>query len=471
MAIDNTYGIARINQEGERLLTVRPRYYATSEDNPRRGEAATMRLILSEGVTSDMITAMSAGMPYYESIAFKKLMNQDDESGGYKDFLMTDLAYEMTEKYQIFHTFGGHECVYFYGQNPLALRISGILTDDLDNDQFARMAQLYLNHLRGTQAARNYALVELALPNATFFGSITSIAFQQNAARDTDIGFTMGFLVRETIFRSTDVYFQNDSGEVTDYQDQNFLGTRDTPTLTQQEIMDKRVDQIAMIRADGSAVSNSEASSILSGKAGSLLALTSIYTSAIESIPSMKDLLGISPEDIASILTGWNNDLNAILSIPNAIINKVNSYADTAVSYLKTVEGGLDKIMGSITDTIGGALGAVQKVEDTIGTIINFPQSIASKIGGFLDNGLMTPNGANGSFLLSTGGGGGHGGSSDSSALLGGSRIDADTAGGLLSAGSRADPGPERGSTIVLTPVNVGITKNTDATATLPSGV
>jgi hypothetical protein len=114
--------------------------------------------------------------------------------------------------------------------------------------------------------------------------------------------------------------------------------------------------------------------------------------------------------------------------------------------------------------------GAIQKVEDTIGRIINFPESLANKIGAFLDNGLMTPNGANGSFLLSTGGGGKHGGSSDSNALIGGSRIDADSAGGLLSAGSRADPGPARGAEIVLTPINVGITKNTDATATLPTG-
>ena len=35
----NKYGVARINQEGERLFTVRPRYYASSEDNPPRGDA------------------------------------------------------------------------------------------------------------------------------------------------------------------------------------------------------------------------------------------------------------------------------------------------------------------------------------------------------------------------------------------------------------------------------------------------
>ena len=188
----NKYGVARINQEGERLFTVRPRYYASSEDNPTRGEAATLRLVMSEDPTADTINSLTAGMPYFEAMAFKRMMNQDESNGGYKDFIMTDLAYDIQEKYQVFHTFGGHECVYFYGQAPLAIRISGVLTDDLDNDQFARFAQLYTKHLRGTKAAQNYSLVESALPNATFFGSITSFSIQQNASRDTDVGFSMG---------------------------------------------------------------------------------------------------------------------------------------------------------------------------------------------------------------------------------------------------------------------------------------
>ena len=246
---DNKYGIARINQQGERLFTVRPRYYASSEDNPNRGQAATIRLVMSEDPTSDSIDSLTAGMPYYEAVAFRRMMNQDESNGGYKDFIMTDVAYDIQEKYQVFHTFGGRECVYFYGQAPLAVRISGILTDDLDNDQFARFAQLYTKHLRGTKAAQNYSLVELALPNGTFFGSITSFSIQQNSQRDTDVGFSMGFLVKETIFRSTDVYFENDSGEVTDYQDQNFLGTRPTPTITASDIYTKYDDMMATIDA------------------------------------------------------------------------------------------------------------------------------------------------------------------------------------------------------------------------------
>lgn len=462
----NKYGIARINQEGERLFTVRPRYNATSEDNPTRGEAATLRLVLSEKPDTATINAMTAGMPYFEATAFKRMMNQDEDNGGYKDFIMTDLAYDMTEKYQVFHTFGGHEAVYFYGQNPLAIRVSGVITDDLDNDQFARFAQLYTNHLRGTRAAQNYAMVELALPNATFFGSITSVSFQQNSQRDTDIGFTMGFLVKETIFRSTDVYFQDDSGEVTDYQDENFLGTRPTATVTQGDIYEKYVDMIAKLKLNGSATSNSDKVASFNPTGGYNIA--GVYTQAINSIPSMSDLLGIGPEDIASILTEWNNVLNSILSVPNAIINKVNSYADEAVSYLKTVEQGLDRTMGLITGTVGGVYGAINKVENTIGTIANFPESLASRIGRFLDNGFMNPNGATGSFLKSSHGGGN--GDSDSTALLGGSAFGSAAAGSLLSAGSRADPGPARGATIKPLVVDVGIVKNSDQVAVLPVG-
>lgn len=461
----NSYGVARINQEGERLFTVRPRYYASSEDNPTRGEAATLRLVMSEDPTADTVNALTAGMPYFEAVAFKRMMNQDESNGGYKDFILTDLAYDIQEKYQVFHTFGGHECVYFYGQAPLAIRISGLLTDDLDNDQFARFAQLYTKHLRGTKAAQNYALVELALPNATFFGSITSISFQQNSARDTDVGFSMGFLVKETIFRSTDAYFENDSGEVTDYQDENFLGSRPTPTITASDIYTKYNDMMAEIDARGRSTNAPEMLGQYNPNGG--FNIFGVYTQAINSIPTMKDLLGIGPEDIAAILNSWNNVLNDFLSVPNAIVNKVNSYVNEATSYLTTVERGLDQMMDSVTGTIGAIQAIPDRIENAIGQFVNFPQTIASKVGRFLDNGFMTPDGADGSVLKGSHGGNGD---SDSTALVGGSRMDAAAAAALLQAGSRADTGPDRGATIRPVPINVGIVKNPDDTAVLPVG-
>lgn len=461
----NKYGVARINQEGERLFTVRPRYYASSEDNPTRGEAATLRLVMSEDPTADTIDAITAGMPYFEALAFRRMMNQDESNGGYKDFIMTDLAYDIQEKYQVFHTFGGHECVYFYGQAPLAIRISGVLTDDLDNDQFARFAQLYTKHLRGTKAAQNYSLVELALPNGTFFGSITSFSVQQNSNRDTDIGFSMGFLVKEMIFRSTDTYFENDSGEVTDYQDENFLGTRPTPTITASDIYTKYNDMMAEIDARGRSTNANE----MLGQynpSGSFN-IFGVYTQAINSIPTMKDLLGIGPEDILAILTQWNNVFNDILSVPNAIINKINSYADEATAYLNAVEKGLDEVMDTVTGTVGAIKALPGRFEDAVGRIINFPQTVASRVGRFLDNGFMTPDGADGSILLGSSGGNG---ASDSVALVGGTRMDSTTAAGLLQAGARADTGADRGATIRPVPINVGIVKNPDDTAVLPVG-
>lgn len=461
----NKYGVARINQEGERLFTVRPRYNASSEDNPTRGEAATIRLVMSEDPTAETVDALTAGMPYYEAVAFRRMMNQDDSNGGYKDFLMTDLAYDIQEKYQIFHTFGGREAVYFYGQAPLAIRISGVLTDDLDNDQFARFAQLYTKHLRGTRAAQNYSLVELALPNGTFFGSITSFSVQQNSNRDTDIGFSMGFLVKETIFRSTDVYFENDSGEVTDYQDENFLGTRPTPTITTADIYTKYNDMMAEIDRFGRTTNANDMLGQYNPNGS--FNIFGVYTQAINSIPTMKDLLGISPEDIYAMLTQWNYLAAELLSVPNAIINKINSYADEATSYLNAVERGLDDVMDTVTGTVGAIKALPDRFEDAVGRIVNFPQTIASRVGRFLDNGFMTPDGADGSVLTGSHGGTG---ASDSTALVGGSMMSTETAAAVLQAGSREDPGADRGSIVKPVPINVGIVKNPDDTATLPIG-
>ena len=131
------------------------------------------------------------------------------------------------------------------------------------------------------------------------------------------------------------------------------------------------------------------------------------------------------------------------------------------------MERGLDEVMDTVTGTVGAIKALPDRFENAVGRIINFPQTIASRVGRFLDNGFMTPDGADGSILLGSHGGNG---ASDSAALVGGAMMDATTAAALLQAGSRADDGPDRGATVRPIQINVGIVKNPDDTAVLPVG-
>lgn len=377
----NSRSLARINQEGERLYTVRPRYYATDPDNPKRGEAASIRIISSKGtLESSEIASMLKSSPRHEKAAVTKML-----STGYQEFILSDINYQIAEKHQVFQTFGGKDAVYFYGRAPIMLQISGYVIDDLDNDQFAKMASAYTNHLRGTRLAKNYSIVELSLPNATFFGAITAINFAQAADRDTDVRFTMTFIVRDSVFRSTDTYFTDDSGNVVDYQNENFLQSAELP-ITQAVVNAKSADAKAVIKG-------STASTVSDNKSG--LDIAGIYQNGVDIIPSMADILGgFSLDDLTGFFTKWNNALGEVLNIVTSAIDDVTSFVNEAVAYIGAIEAGIDGFLSTISNVVVQFENMIETVKDAYGTIVSFPETLTNKIGRFISNGFIEPAGA-----------------------------------------------------------------------------
>ena len=295
------------------------------------------------------------------------------------------------------------------------------------------MASAYTNHLRGTRLAKNYSIVELSLPNAVFFGAITSINFSQSSERDTDVRFSMTFIVKDCVFRSTDTYFTDDSGNVVDYQNENFLQSAELP-ITQAVVNAKSADAKAVIKG-------STASSVLYGT--SKLDVSGIYQNGVDLIPSMSDILGgFSLDELTKFFTTWNDALGQVLNVVTSTVNDVNSFVNEAIAYIGAVEAGIDGFLSTISNVVAQVEGMIDNIQNAYGTIVSFPETLSNKIGRFINNGFIEPAGAS---------------------IIGSRFISAADAEALLRIQARNDQGPIRGTELA----EIAVSKNTDDVAIL----
>ena len=141
---------------------------------------------------------------------------------------------------------------------------------------------------------------------------------------------------------------------------------------------------------------------------------------------------------MANIFSSWlsviTDPLKQIADEINGVVDYVRNFTYEVDAYLGAVEGAVDEVLGaisSVTNAIEYAESTVDYFQDWAGDLVNFPESIADKIGSFIDNGLLI-----------TGGGTG-----DSSAqIIGGSYVSSADAEAILRMKSRANPGPIRGT-------------------------
>jgi hypothetical protein len=176
----------------ERLFRVLPRY-ADAQYNAERGQRATMFLLSQDPVRSKSRPVDGDAQAVLDNNMDKLL----DPNRGFTDFLVTGMRVSFDEKVQVTPVFGDTEIIYYFGRQPIQFDISGLLIDDLQNSWFTQFMQLYSNVFRGSELARNAELIRLDMPSMSIIGSISSFAFDQNSARDTDIQFQMRFIARK----------------------------------------------------------------------------------------------------------------------------------------------------------------------------------------------------------------------------------------------------------------------------------
>jgi hypothetical protein len=181
-----------IIKQPERLFTVRPRsdIHRASTD---RGQISALRIIPDNRFrkSSTLVTLD----PAIEAVRRKLIGPQG--SFGYTGFLLQALQIGFSEKLQVVHTFGDTEVVYYFGRMPTQANVTGVVTDDADNQWFTKFIDVYNLYLRGTQLARNFELVQLQTPNSTITGTITNMSYNQDASSDTNIVFNMSLLVKQ----------------------------------------------------------------------------------------------------------------------------------------------------------------------------------------------------------------------------------------------------------------------------------
>lgn len=340
----------------ERLFTVRPR--TSPSVTAKRGTVSSIRFHLPTGADK---TKWLASVPTHIQAAFEAAVTS--EGLGFISFVAQSVSYDIQEKSQTMHTFGGSEAVYFFGRAPINVTFSGLLVDDLDNDQFVKFLNLYYNYLRGSKASQDFCYVTLSINNATFTGAFTGISVQQSSDRDTDINFSAQFLAKTFSLVSTDSFFtenENNSSTV--------VYVRETdPTITQEAITNTLNANIA---TNGTNFAGDDAT----------LSVGS-YTKSFGALPTISEYLTFDAGDISSFFDDVNSFIDQGTKFIEEAAGVVDSYSNEIVSLIEGVENGIDDVISNVESASNSVFGAIDSIQDAISTVTNFPKSLATKLG------------------------------------------------------------------------------------------
>lgn len=360
----------------ERLFTVRPRTSGSVLPD-KRGTPSSIRFNLpnkESGYADEVMNSMQ--LNERERTAFRKAIDVDGM--GYIEFLMQSVSYNIQEKSQIMHTFGSSEAVYFYGRAPVMVQLTGLIIDDLDNDHFAKFLGLYHKFLRGSRAAEEYSYVTLSLPNAEFIGSFMGISINQNSDRETDITFSAQFVAKTFTIRSSDKVFADGEGQF----DKELLVREPDPTLTAADInaireANQRAVALSPIRTPSDP---SNTNRFGSGKDEGFFG---ILPSSFGKLPALEGLIGFSAADITKFFDKTVLTASNLISPATNILDSIQGYSKSVIGIVDAVEGGLGDVLKFGDSVTKKVIGTYTSLTSTYTKIVNFPESISSKIGGF----------------------------------------------------------------------------------------
>lgn len=125
-----------------------------------------------------------------------RLAGQLNRTNGYLDFVISSAAMELSERYQIVETPSDDYVVYFFGQAPPVLQLSGALVNTYQDDQACNMVRAYTNILRGTQLARRQLAVSLRMDSYVFTGVLLNLQLQWKAENELFVPFGSQLLVK-----------------------------------------------------------------------------------------------------------------------------------------------------------------------------------------------------------------------------------------------------------------------------------
>lgn len=349
----------------------------------------------------------------------------------FQNFLLTDVAVSFDEKVQVMTTFGDNEVAYYFGRQPVIYNFRGLLVDSIDFAWFTEFIGLYTTVLRGSALAKNYELLEIMLPNMKVVGSIMSLETNQSAARDTDIPFSMKFLVKQftPLVMPTTSNFNNSNlptlsfaaSSVPSIANQvaalygGIPGAGNFLTSYGQVASGGTSNQTPMTFGGGSSWSptTSVGSGLVTSIASSLNSLSSFAASTfspvygiLASITSVVTSSGIS---LQSIISQFTNPLQNILTTVNSVSSEAYALSNAVMAATGGILGPFLNLESSITTSLAG-------VQNAVGSITRIPLTISQSLAAFANLGMI----ANINAVLNTSGGSS---SSNYSAAMGASGI------------------------------------------------
>jgi len=376
-------GVGAMSDSDRRLNIIRSRSAKTLYDTKGasggnytsdRGVITTMKLLKHEGFD-----------PYALVKSSGKATDVDVTpdvgnllSGSFVNFFVTNFSTVYSEKTQIMQTFGDNEVVYYFGKQPIIMNIQGLLFDSMENDWFSKFLTLYANILRGTQLAKNFGLVEITFPNMVVTGTISEFGHQQSSDRDTDIPFSMQFIVKDLIPLPCIIPSGVPGtlvGDLIDFK-ANRTGVAGY-SISSGTLGGGFFDPITTVIGDATdaLAGFMGGDSILVPNVGGALNSfrTSIFTPVFGVISSITKIVKTVTGSISSIISSFTNPVNRIL-------RDIMNISTQATSVALLIESSVNDVINIPLRTVTNFNNTIRSLKSTAGTISRMPENISQTL-------------------------------------------------------------------------------------------
>lgn len=187
------------------------------------------------------ITSTGDEIPLFDSSSPSE-ENGIGRSSHYSNFIIQTIQEQRVEKQQIVETFG-EDYIFFFGERPRFLNVSGILLNTKDFNWKSEFWANYDQYLRGTKLVEQNARLYLYFDDVVVEGYIVSAGTQQDSMNPYHLPFQFQMFVCNYAILSTvgSVFFQQDAeaaqqasqGVPTDFGGQGLASGGVGPNTTQ----------------------------------------------------------------------------------------------------------------------------------------------------------------------------------------------------------------------------------------------
>lgn len=381
-------------EQTERAFTIRPRSTPLTNEKAytsERGPISSIKLI-TDKPKDQIISGLGISSDSSAGKSVDYVVDALTSESGWSDFLMTNVDVTMSEKVQINEVFGDSEVVYYFGRSPVQFNLSGLIFDDIDNNWFYNFVTAYATVLRGTQMAKNYQLAKIMLPNMTIIGTITGMAYSQDAARDTDIRFQMQILAKSVTPRPVllpSELLANNALKINIKQAELPARFRERAEINsiKTKVEYARNYLGSTIGAAGSAVTDAingfgaSVSDIIGGAREFFDETSSGLFSVAELRANIFSPVYGVLTTLTKVVQSITGEITSLLSAGNPltdILRDVRSISNEAIALANAITGGVDDLVKSFEASSNDIRNTIRALKNAAGAISSTPENVSS---------------------------------------------------------------------------------------------